>query len=392
MLTHARIEEKVAERKLRMGMVGGGEGAFIGPVHRMAAELDGGIELVCGAFSGDPERSRRSGEVLYGLRSERCYPDYPTLFSSEATRPEGERMDFVTIAAPNHIHFDAARRALDAGFHVVCDKPLTSSLADAQALAAEVRASGLLFCVTHNYTGYPMVREAQAVIGAGALGSIRRVNCEYLQGWLAEPEERAGNKQAEWRTDPDRAGAAGCFGDIGSHAQNLIEFVTACPIESVCADLTTWVDGRMLDDDGSVLLRLKGGGRGLLSASQVAVGEENNLTLKVYGEHGALEWSQTSPNTLALKWPDRSLEYRRTGGRGVSALAADATRLPSGHPEGYLEAFGVLYRNFARALRAVKLGRSPVTDFPDVEDGLRGMKFIEAVVASSADGTRWRDL
>ncbi|MEJ2088880.1 MAG: Gfo/Idh/MocA family oxidoreductase [Gammaproteobacteria bacterium] len=375
-----------------MGMIGGGEGAFIGPVHRMAAELDGEIELVCGAFSSDPERSVRSGRSLYGLPEARCYPDYRTMLEEEATLDDAERMDLVAITTPNHVHFDAAMAALAAGFHVICDKPLTHRLADALELEAKVDEAPLLFCLSHNYTGYPMVREARTLIADGRLGAIRRVSCEYLQGWLSTPEERSGNKQAAWRTDPERAGAAGCFGDIGSHGHNLIEFVTGERIASVCADLSTWVEDRPLDDDGNVLFRLAGGGKGVLSASQIAVGEENNLTLRVYGERGGLEWSQMKPNTLVLRWPDRSVEHRRTGGPGVSAEAAAATRLPAGHPEGYLEAFAALYRDFARAIRAERAGTTVQCDFPTVSDGVRGMRFIEAVVASSALGGEWREL
>jgi len=382
----------VADRKLRMGLIGGGEGAFIGAVHRMAAELDGEIELVCGAFSSDPERSRRSGEHLYRLPAARCYPDYRTMFDSEATLDPSRRMDFVTVATPNHVHFDAVVLAIEAGFDVVCDKPLTHRLEDALTLADRVEQSDRLFCLTHNYTGYPMVREARSLVASGRLGRIRRVSCEYLQGWLASSEEASGNKQAEWRTDPGRAGAAGCFGDIGTHAQNLLEFVTGERIEAIAADLSTWVDGRALDDDGNVLLRLSGGGRGVLSASQIAVGEENALTLRIYGEQGGLEWHQMSPNTLRVKWPDRSVTLRRTGGPETSTEAVSATRLPAGHPEGYLEAFALLYRNFARALRARNDGRTPDLDFPGIAEGVRGMHFIDAVVKSANDGGRWLDL
>jgi predicted dehydrogenase len=375
-----------------MGMIGGGEGAFIGPVHRMAAELDGEIELVCGAFSADPERSRRSGVSIYRLPSDRCYPDYATMFRAEAAMNPSERMDFVTIATPNHVHFDAARAAIAAGFHVVCDKPVTHRVADAEALAGLLQGSDRLFCLTHNYTGYPMIREARALVASGALGNIRRADCEYLQGWLAGSEEAAGNKQAEWRTDPERSGAAGCFGDIGSHAQNLLEFVTGQKISRVCADLSTWVTGRALDDDGNVLVRLDGGARGVISASQVAVGEENGLKLRVYGEKGGLTWSQTQPNSLLLRWPDRSIEVRRTGGPSVTGPATQATRLPAGHPEGYLEAFAVLYRDFARAILARDAGDAAHPDVPGIEDGVRGMRFIESVVESSALGGVWLDL
>lgn len=375
-----------------MGMVGGGEGAFIGPVHRMAAELDGEIELVCGAFASDPERSMRSGRDIYRLARERCYPDYEEMFAVEAARPPQEQMQFVVIATPNHIHYPVAKAALEAGFHVVCDKPVTHRLEEAEHLAELVSRSGLLFVLTHNYTGYPMVKEARNLVRSGAFGSIRRVVCEYLQGWLAED---VSNKQADWRTDPERAGVAGCFGDIGSHGENLLEYVTDLKIVELCADLSSFVPGRQLDDDGNVLLRFGSGAKGILFASQVAVGEENGLRLRVYGERGGLEWSQTEPNSLIVRWPDRPYEVRRTGGSGLSAAALNATRLPAGHPEGYLEAFAVLYRNFASALRATLSGADPnpeMLDFPTIEDGVRGMRFISAVVTSSARGGQWMSL
>ncbi len=382
----------VAQQKVRMGMIGGGEGAFIGPVHRLAAELDGQIELVCGAFSSTPEKSRRSGQSVYGLRAERCYGDYQEMFKAECTLPESTRMEFVAVTTPNHVHFAAARAALAAGFHVVCDKPLTHRLDDAIELARLSDTAGLLFAVTHNYTGYPMVREARELIAAGKLGSIRRVVCEYLQGWLAGAQETEGNKQADWRTDPERAGVAGCFGDIGSHAHNLLEYVTGLRVRAVCADLSSFVAGRRLDDDGNVLLRFAGGAKGVLFASQVAVGEENGLKLRVYGERGGLEWSQMEPNSLIVRWPDRPYEVRRTGGLGQSPAAQAATRLPAGHPEGYLEAFAVLYRDFAAAVRDFKAGRAPGSDFPTIADGVRGMQFIDSVVRSSADGGCWLEV
>ncbi len=375
-----------------MGMVGGGEGAFIGPVHRMAAELDGEIELVCGAFASDPERSMRSGRDIYRLARERCYPDYEEMFAVEAARPPQEQMQFVVIATPNHIHYPVAKAALEAGFHVVCDKPVTHRLEEAEHLAELVSRSGLLFVLTHNYTGYPMVKEARNLVRSGAFGSIRRVVCEFLQGWLAED---VSNKQADWRTDPERAGVAGCFGDIGSHGENLLEYVTDLKIVELCADLSSFVPGRQLDDDGNVLLRFGSGAKGILFASQVAVGEENGLRLRVYGERGGLEWSQTEPNSLIVRWPDRPYEVRRTGGSGLSAAALNATRLPAGHPEGYLEAFAVLYRNFASALRATLSGADPnpeMLDFPTIQDGVRGMRFISAVVTSSARGGQWMSL
>ena len=381
--------------KLQMGLVGGGEGAFIGAVHRMAAELDGQIQLTCGAFSSDPERSRAAGVALYGLDPARSYGSYAELMAQEAERPAADRMDFVVIATPNHTHFPIAKAALAAGFHVVSDKPATLDLAEAKELAALVAEKNLLYGLTHNYTGYPMVKEARHLVRSGAFGKVRRVVVEYIQGWLAEREEAAGNKQAEWRTDPGRAGAAGCMGDIGTHGENLAEYVTGLRIASLCADLTTFVPGRALEDDGNVLLRFEGGAKGVLFASQIAVGEENGLRLRVYGESGGLEWAQMEPNSLLVRWPDRPLEIRRTGGAGVSPVAAGATRLPAGHPEGFLEAFAVLYRNFAATLLAHRAGRKPSeeeADFPTIADGVRGMAFVEAVVASAAAGAQWQDL
>ena len=377
------------ETRLRMGLVGGGEGAFIGPVHRMAAELDGRIELVCGAFSGDPGRSRRSGAVLYGLPASRSYATFDEMFRAEAALAEDERMHFVTVAVPNHLHYPVARAALEAGFHVVSDKPVTLDLAEARNLEALVADTGMLFAVTYNYNGYPMVKEARHLVRSGAFGAVRRVIVEYIQGWLAEPVERAGNRQAEWRTDPERSGSAGCMGDIGTHGENLASYVTGLAVTELCADLTAFVPGRPLDDDGNVLLRFDNGARGILFASQVAVGEENGLKLRVYGERGGLEWSQMEPNSLIVRWPDRPAELRRTGAPGVSPAAATATRLPAGHPEGFLEAFAVIYRNFATALRARLDGQEPpadALDFPTIADGVRGMAFVETVVESARRG------
>ena len=381
--------------KLQMGLVGGGEGAFIGAVHRMAAELDGRIALACGAFSSDPARSRAAGPALYGIDAERSYGTYAELFAGEAERPAGERMDFVVIATPNNTHFPIAKAALEAGFHVMSDKPATFDLDQAKALAKLVAARDLVYGLTHNYTGYPMVKEARHLVRSGVFGKVRRVVVEYVQGWLAEREEATGNKQAEWRTDPARSGAAGCMGDIGTHGENLAEYVTGLRIASLCADLTTFVPGRALEDDGNVLLRFDGGARGVLFASQIAVGEENGLKLRVYGETGGLEWAQMEPNSLLVRWPDRPLEVRRAGGPGVSPAATDATRLPAGHPEGFLEAFAVLYRNFAATLAARRAGRKPTAeeqDFPTIGDGVRGMAFVETVVASAAAGAKWVDM
>ena len=380
--------------RLRMGLVGGGEGAFIGAVHRIAAELDGRIELVCGAFSSNPSRSKRFGQELYDLPPNRSYGTFNEMVTEELRLPAEERMHFVVIATPNHLHFPVAESALQAGFHVVSDKPVTFDLGEARTLRALAAEKDLLFGLTHNYTGYPMVKEARELIKTGALGSIRRVIVEYIQGWLAERLETQGNKQAIWRTDPRFSGSAGCMGDIGTHGENLLEYVTGLEIDSLCADLTTFVPGRLLEDDGNVLLRFSNGARGVLLASQIAVGEENGLKLRVYGERASLEWVQTDPNSLVVRWPDRPFEVLRTGGPGVSEAATAATRLPAGHPEGFLEAFAVLYRNFAAALEARLAGRDPTSeelDFPTIDDGVRGMAFIDAVVDSSKRGGVWTD-
>lgn len=380
--------------RLRMGLVGGGKGAFIGAVHRMAAELDGRIELVCGAFSSDPSRSKRFGQELYDLPPNRSYGTFNEMVTEELRLSTEERMHFVVIATPNHLHFPVAESSLQAGFHVVSDKPVTFDLGEARTLRALAAEKDLLFGLTHNYTGYPMVKEARELIRTGALGSIRRVIVEYIQGWLAERLETQGNKQAIWRTDPRFSGSAGCMGDIGTHGENLLEYVTGLEIDSLCADLTTFVPGRLLEDDGNVLLRFSNGARGALLASQIAVGEENGLKLRVYGERAGLEWAQTDPNSLVVRWPDRPFEVRRTGGPGVSEAATAATRLPAGHPEGFLEAFALLYRNFAAALEARLAGRDPTSeelDFPTIDDGVRGMAFIDAVVDSSKRGGVWTD-
>lgn len=374
-------------------MVGGGVGSFIGAVHRIAAELDGKIAMVCGAFASDPERSRESGKSIYSLPADRCYGTYTEMFEKERELPIDQRMQFVVIATPNHVHFPVAKAAIQAGFHVMSDKPMTLDLEEARTLQEIVEQSDRLYGLTHNYTGYPMIKEARNLVATGAFGEIRRINIEYIQGWLATAEEATGqNKQAEWRTDPSRSGAAGCMGDIGTHGENLAEYVTGLKITELCADLTTFVPGRRLDDDGNVLLRFENGARGVLSASQIAVGVENGLTLRVYGESGGLEWSQMDPNSLIVRWPDRPYETRRTGGSGVSDISTSATRIPAGHPEGFLEAFALLYRNFAVALESIESGnRKPNDDFdfPRVGDGVRGMAFIDTVVKSSAAGAVW---
>ena len=383
------------QRKLRMGMVGGGKGAFIGNVHRMAAVLDGRIELVCGAFSSDPARSRESGRDLYLVPEKRCYGSYAEMFAAELKLPVGERMDFVCIVTPNHLHAPVALAALAAGFPVICDKPMTLTVEEADTLRDAVRRSGLPFCLTHNYTGYPMIKQARELVRSGRLGTVRRVVVEYPQGWLATRIEEGGQKQASWRTDPKRSGASCCMGDIGSHCENLAEYVTGLQIQELCSDLSTFVKGRELEDDGNVLLRFDNGARGVLFASQIAVGEENPLRIRVYGEKGGLDWRQEEPNSLVLMWPDRPREILRTGAPGTSPVVAYNSRIPAGHPEGFIEGFANLYRNFATVLAARLAGTSPdplAVDFPTVDDGVRGMKFIAAVVASSQNGGRWTPL
>jgi predicted dehydrogenase len=372
-------------RKLRMGMVGGGRGAFIGAVHRMAAALDGRIELAAGAFSADPEKSRASGRELL-LPADRVYGTWSEMIEKENALPAGERIDFVAIVTPNHEHLPPARAALLAGFPVMCDKPLALSLAEARELQALVRKTGLLFGLTHNYSGYPLIKEARHRVESGELGRVRRVVAEYPQGWLASRLEATGQKQAEWRMDPARAGASSCLGDIGTHAAHLTEYVTGLRLEEVAAELTSFVEGRPLEDDASILIRLEGGARGVLWASQIAIDEENGLSLRVYGEKGSLQWRQEEPNTLLLKWPDRPREVIRAGanyGR-LSKEALSATRLPAGHPEGFLEAFANLYKDFATALLS---GGKP--DVPTVDDGVRGMAFIEACIESARSSGRW---
>jgi predicted dehydrogenase len=377
--------------KIRVGMVGGGEGAFIGAVHRIAAALDGEIELVCGAFSSDADRSRRSGAALY-LSADRIYPDYPTMMAGEAALPQNQRMQFVAIVTPNHIHFPVAEAALRAGFHVLSDKPATLRLDEALQLREMVRDTGLLYGLAHTYTGYPLVKEARARVAAGELGRVRKVVVEYPQGWLADRQEGADNKQAAWRLDPGQAGVSCCMGDIGVHAANLAEYVSGLRITEICADLTAFVDGRALDDDGSILLRFDNGARGVLMASQISVGEENALRIRAYGDKGGLEWAQEEPNTLWLKWPDRPTERLRTGGAYLGSHAAANTRTPMGHPEGYLEAFANLYRAFAAQVRVRETGATPdefAADCPGIAEAIRGMTFIELAVTASDSEVKW---
>ena len=374
-------------------MIGGGPGSFIGAVHRIAANLDGQIELVCGCFSSKPEKSRATGESLF-LPPERVYASWEEMLEKEALLPEGERMDFVSIVTPNHVHFAPAMMALDKGFHVALDKPMTFSLEEAKQLAAKVKETGKLFLLTHTYTGYPMVKEARHRVLNGDLGKVRRIYVEYPQGWLYN-DCAATNKQAAWRVDPNRSGKAGCMGDIGAHAFNLAEYITGLKATEICGELQTFVPDRLLDDDGAALIRYEGGARGVLMASQIAVGCENSLKIRVFGEKGGLEWRQEEPNTLILRWPDRPAEIVRTNNGYVSGISAYNSRVPAGHPEGYLEAFANLYRNFATALRAKQEGKEPAPealDFPSAEEGVRGMRFIETIVSTNNTDAKWLKL
>lgn len=378
------------KRKLRMGMVGGGSDAFIGAIHRLAAFMDNRIELVCGCFSIDPEISLSSGRS-YFLPDERIYKNYHEMFEREAALPEGERMDFVTIVTPNKWHFEPAMMALERGFHVVVDKPMAFSLEEAKALREKVRQTGLVLALTHTYSGYPAVKEARERIRGGELGKIRRVYVEYSQGWLSERIELEGGNNAGWRTDPKQSGKAGCMGDIGTHAWHLSEYVTGQKVTELCAELKAFVPGRPIDDDGAAFLHYDGGACGVLMASQVAAGEENALKIRVYGEKGGLEWNQQEPNTLLMKWSGRPAEVVRTGNGYMGAAAKANTRTPGGHPEGYIEAFANIYRNFAYTVAALKDGVKPRPewlDFPTVEDGVRGMQFIETVVEAGYDDSR----
>ena len=374
-----------------MGMVGGGRGAFIGAVHRMAAAIDGEIELVCGAFSSNPKKSKLSGQDLY-LPADRVYGSYEEMIKKEKELPEGERMDFVSIVTPNHLHFAPAKMALENGFHVVCDKPVCFDLKEAKALQKIVKKTGLIFALTHNYTGYPMVKQARMMVAKGKIGEIRKIVVAYPQGWLSTKLEDSEQKQAAWRTDPKKSGIAGAMGDIGTHAENLAEYISGLQIKKICADLTAMVPGRQLDDDGNVLIEFDNGAKGILYASQISAGEENNLSINIYGTKAGLEWRQMEPNSLVVKWLDKPMEIMRTGVGNLYPEAQEHTRIPAGHPEGYLEAFGNIYRNFAKCVRARLNGKKPkaiYTDFPGIEDGVRGMLFIEKVVASGKSKRKW---
>jgi predicted dehydrogenase len=380
--------------KLKMGMVGGGPGAFIGRIHRMAAELDGDAQLVCGAFSSDPERSREAGNSFH-LAPDRVYESYARMFEVEVGRPFAQRMDFVVIATPNHLHYEPARLALESGFHVVVDKPMCFSLEEARALQEVVERSGKILAVTYTYSGYPMVKQARSLVADGRIGRVRKIYAEYTQGWLSSNLEASGSKQASWRTDPARSGAGGAIGDIGTHVAHLAEYVSGLSITHVNAMLNTFVQGRRLDDDSSMLVRFDNGASGVLVATQIAAGEENNLSIRLYGDKGAIEWQQLEPNSLVVRSLEGPVEIFRTGRVYLEEAAARNSRTPPGHPEGYIEAFANLFGAFFRAVRAQAGGANIDLrdyDVPGVTDGVRGMAFIEAVIRSAQSDQKWTEL
>ncbi|MDF2191161.1 Gfo/Idh/MocA family oxidoreductase [Paraflavitalea sp. CAU 1676] len=383
-------------RKLRMGMVGGGKDAFIGAIHRIAANMDGLIELAAGALSINPEIAKDSGKTLF-LPEDRIYLTFEEMIEKESKLPADKRIDFITIVTPNFAHFAPAMKALENGFHVVIEKPITFTIDEAKELKKKVDETGLILALTHTYSGYPMVKQARAMVQGGELGKIRKIWVEYPQGWLSKLSEREGNAQAAWRTDPKKSGKSGCMGDIGTHAAHLAEYISGLKITHLCADLKVMVPGRALDDDGNVLLKFDNGAAGVLMASQVAAGEENALKIRIYGEKGGIEWAQHEPNTLLVKWLDAPTQILRAGGNYGDRLSSYAThncRTPGGHPEGYLEAFGNIYRNFALTLGARIDGTQPtkeMLDFPRVEEGIRGMAFIDNVVESAAATVKWTE-
>lgn len=380
--------------KLRLGMIGGGQGAFIGAVHRIAARMDNEYTLVCGAFSSDPEKSMEMGRILE-LEDGRVYQTYQQLIEKESLLPLEERVQVISIVTPNHLHFEPAKLALENGFHVILDKPATFSLSEALQLKEICNQTGKLLCLTHTYTGYPMVKEARQIVASGKLGEITKIYAEYPQGWLSRFEEGSGNnKQAAWRTDPSKSGIAGAMGDIGTHAFNLIEYVSTLQVTKLCADINTVVRGRKLDDDGAVLLKFSNGSSGVLIATQIATGEENNVKIRIYGEQGGLEWQQSDANTLKLMMVDEPAQILRTGSAYLTSYASHNTRTPAGHPEGYLEAFANLYRNFALTIKALLANEEPSPehlDFPGIDDGVRGMAFIESVIRSGQSDVKWSE-
>jgi predicted dehydrogenase len=380
------MKQDILQRKLRAGIVGGGQGAFIGAVHRIACELDGQAEVVAGAMSADPQRAAASAQAWYLQRS---YASFEEMAAVESSLPNG--IDFVMVTTPNHLHYRVARAFLEHGIHVVCDKPMTFNLTEAQELVQLVEQTKLVFALTHTYTGYPAVRQARYLVQQGAIGTIRKALVAYMQDWLMEPQERSGNKQAEWRTDPARSGIAGSVGDIGTHAENLLAYITGLNISSLCADLTSFIEGRRLDDDANILLRLENGGKGILTCSQIAAGEENALSIRIYGTKAGLEWHQMEPNTLVFMQPGQPRQLLRTNMPYMSDESKTLTHVPAGHPEGYLEAFANIYRLAIADIRRVEMGEQAQGGYPTVYDGLRGMRFITRAVESSQQGAQWVD-
>lgn len=381
----------IINRKIKIAMVGGGRRAFIGSIHRIAFHMDGMAELVAGALSSDEANAKASGADLL-LDPNRTYTDFRTMIITEASQPVESRPDVVCIVTPNHVHFEPAKLALEHGFHVAIDKPITFSTDEAQQLADIQARTGKLLLLTYTYTGYPMIKQARQLVASGTLGSIRKVMVEYPQGWLSAPLENEGNIQASWRTNPAKSGKAGAMGDIGTHAFNLLEYVSQLKVTHVCADIQTAVKGRQLDDDGSVLLKLNNGATGILVATQIACGEENNLRIRVYGDKGGLDWQQEQANSLKVMWPDRPAEIYRTGTPYLSSYATHNSRTPAGHPEGYLEAFANHYRNFFLCILAQEAGESPQQewqDYPTTQDGIRGMQFIDRVIESKDTSEKW---
>ncbi len=373
-----------------MGMVGGGEGAFIGAIHRLAARMDDQIELVCGAFSSDPKKSRQSADDLF-LNPIRCYDNYKKMFVAEARLPASQRMDFVSIVTPNHLHYPVAIEAIKHGFHVISDKPATLNLEEALQLKSTLNNSDCLYALTHTYTGYPMVKEARARVASGQLGAVRKVVVEYSQGWLSSSDDES-SKQASWRLDPHRSGISCCMGDIGVHAANLAETILGSRIKQVCSILESTIEGRVLDDDGTVALRFDNGAKGVLIASQISLGEENNLRIRIYGELASLDWSQQEPNSLKLSYANKASEILRAG---VGELSTDTTnhlRTPAGHPEGYLEAFANIYSDFATLVREHKSSQNPKISVPSIDDAVHGMAFIETVVSASKSDIKWHEV
>lgn len=381
----------MADRKIRMGMIGGGPGSFIGAVHRMAANLDGEIELVSGCFSSDPAKSKKTGRELF-LPALRVHSSYKDMIRIEKNLPELEKMDFVSIVTPNYLHFDPAKMALENGFHVLIDKPITMTVREAKQLKEVAEKNNRLICLTHTYSGYPMIKQARQMLAKELLGAIRKIIVEYPQGWLSTAIEETENKQAAWRTNPKKTGVAGAMGDIGTHAFHLAEYVSGLQVTKICADLNTVVKGRKLDDDGNVLLQFNNGANGVLIATQIAAGEDNNIRIRIYGEKGGMEWQQDDANSLQVKWLHKPMEIYKTGAAYLSQAAKHNTRIPPGHPEGYLEAFANHYRNFALTIKAVinhKKTKPEWLDFPSIDEGIRGMAFIENVVASAKTKEKW---